>query len=150
MPPGDRRSDDVTRGVGYFGFDIPTCLAEVFQTTRHISTTRGAPQLSAFAPARPLRLLDLRAGWPVSIGASHAINSGPRNRCRAWAAAIRSAHPNADGLLYTGLADRDCVVVFAPPGDFFPPRPDFTKPLSDPGLASRLADAAVQISYALD
>ena len=149
-PPKDRSEDPVTAGVGYFGFDIPTCLAEVFQTTRHISTGRGGIQLSAFMPTRQLRLLDLRDTWPIAIGASHAINSGPKNRCRAWAHAIRSVHPGYDGFLYAGMAGRDCVVVYSPPGDLFPAAPDFTKPLADPGLAPYVADSAERIGYALD
>jgi len=149
-PPSDRSADPVTEGVGYFGFDIATCLAEVFQTNRHISTTRQALQLSAFEPRRQLRLLDLRRDWPIAIGASHAINSGPKHRCRSWAEAIREVHPDCDGLLFTGMAGRDSVVLHTPPGDVFPDSPAFTKPLSDPGLASFIADSAVQIGYALD
>lgn len=149
-PGADHRRDAVTRGVGYFGLDVPTCLAEVFQANRHISTTRGRPQLSAFEPVRELRLLDLRGSWPITIGASHALNSGPRSRCRKWAQALRSVHPRCDGFAYTGMAGRDCVVLFVPPGDVFPRTPAFTKPLADPGLASRIADAADQIGYALD
>ena len=151
LPPSeDRSADPVTTGVGYFGLDVPSCLAEAFQTNRHISTDRVGLQLSAFLPTRRLRLLDLRGTWPIAIGASHAINSGPRNRCRAWAHAIRSVHPAYDGLLYTGMAGRACAVVYSPPGDLFPAVPDFTKPLADPGLAPYIADAAEQIGYALD
>lgn len=149
-PPDDHFMDLVTRGVGYFGFDIPTCLAEVFQATRHISTARGGPQLSAFMPTRPLLLLNLSGTWPIVIGASHLINSGPKNRCRVWAHALREVYPTRDGFLYTGMAGRACVVLFEPPGGYFPTAPAFTKPLSDPGLASRIADAAEQIGYALD
>jgi hypothetical protein len=32
----------------------------------------------------------------------------------------------------------------------FPDVPDFSRPLSDPALASRIADACSQIGYALD
>lgn len=48
------------------------------------------------------------------------------------------------------MAGRDCVVLYAPPGGVFPVSPAFTKPLSDPGLASYVADAAEQLEYALD
>lgn len=149
-PPRNRTADPVATGVGYFGFDIATCLAEVFQTNRHISSDRNGYQLSAFMPIRGLHLLDLRDTWPIAIGASHAINSGPKNRCRAWAHAIRSVHPGYDGFIYTGLAGRACVVIYSPPGDVFPAAPDFTKPLADPGLAPYIADAAEQLGYALD
>ena len=57
-PPPKERAPD---GVAYFGRDVPTCLAEVFQETRHVNTSRGGLQLTAFtstrrpAPARPAR-----------------------------------------------------------------------------------------------
>jgi hypothetical protein len=142
-------ADQAPAGVGYFGLDVPTCLAEAFQSTRNVNVLRGGLQLTAFKTRRPLRLLDLRGTWPLSIGASHLINSGPRNRCRSWAAALRSTHPHADGLLFTGIAGRDCVTVYSPPGDIFPAVPDFTRPLSDPAIESRVADACSQIGYAL-
>lgn len=145
-PPADRAADPLTSGVGYFGFDIPTCLAEAFQTRRIVDRGAGV-QLTAFSPTRQLRLLDLRGGWPIAIGASHLINSGPKDRCRAWAHALRTAHPGCDGLLYTGMAGRDCVALYAPPGDVFPLRPAFSKPLADPTLDSYLASAAEQIGY---
>lgn len=145
-PPEERNADPLTSGVGYFGCDVPTCLAEVFQS-RRIIDREGGVQLTAFEPIRPLRLLDLRGGWPIAIGASHLINSGPKDRCRAWAHAIRSVLPDHDGLLYTGMAGRDCIVLYAPPGDVFPELPAFTKPLADPALDSYIANAAEQIGY---
>lgn len=145
-PPGPREDDLVTAGVGYFGLDVATCLADVFQARRAVDRDGGV-QLTAFEPVRTLRLLDLRAGWPITLGASHLINSGPRDRCRAWAHALRSAYPGHDGLLYTGMAGRDCVALCSPPGDVFPEQPAFSKPLADPALDPYLADAAEQIGY---
>lgn len=144
--PQDRRTDPVTSGVGYFAFDIPTCLAEVFQVRRIVDRGAGV-QLTAFPPTRQLELLDLRGDWPLAIGASHLINSGPKDRCRAWAHAIRSVHSGYDGLIYIGMAGRDCVALFAPPGDVFPALPAFSKPLADPALDPYLAMAAEQIGY---
>lgn len=146
-PPPPAHRDG--QGVGYFGTDWAACLSEVFQETRTIVCT-GGQRMSGFEPTRDLRLIDLRGNYPVKIGASHAINSGPKNRCRAWARAIRSVHSGHDGFLYTGLAGRTCVVIYSPPGDLFPAAPDFTKPLADPGLAPYIAVAADQIGYALD
>lgn len=145
-PPGGREADPVTTGVGYLALDIPTCLSEVFQARRIVDREGGA-QLTAFKPTRPLRLLDLRGVWPIAIGASHLINSGPKDRCRAWAHAIRSVRPDCDGLRYTGMAGRDCIALYAPPGDAFPALPAFTKPLADPALDSYIAQAAEQIGY---
>jgi hypothetical protein len=145
-PPEDRRTDPVTSGVGYFAFDIATCLAEVFQA-RRIVDREGGVQLTAFKPTRQLHLLDLRGAWPIAIGASHLINSGPKDRCRAWAHAIRSVHPGYDGLMHTGMAGRDCVALYAPQSDAFPALPAFSKPLADPALDPYIAKAAEQIAY---
>lgn len=146
-PLDDRDADPVTSGVGYFAFDIPTCLAEVFRARRIVDRGGGA-QLTAFKPIlHLLHLLDLRGGWPIAIGASHLINSGPKDRCRAWAYAIRSVHPGYDGLIHTGMAGRDSIALYAPPGDIFPTLPAFTKPLADPALDPYLAEAAGQIGY---
>ncbi len=145
-PPDDRAADTLTCGVGYFAFNISTCLAEVFQA-RRIVDREGGVQLTAFKPTRELHLLDLRGDWPITLGASHLINSGPKDRCRACAHAIRSAHPGYDGLMYTGMSGRDCLALYAPPGDVFPPLPAFTKPLADPALDPYVANAAEQIGY---
>jgi hypothetical protein len=56
-------------------------------------------------------------------------------------------HPGYDGLTYTGLAGRDCIALYSPPGDVFPALPAFTKPLADPSLDSYIANAAEQIGY---
>lgn len=145
-PPRSREADPVTAGVGYFALDIPSCLAEVFQNRRLIDR-EGGVQLTAFTPTRHLHLLDLRGDWPIAIGASHLINSGHRDRCRAWAHAVRCVHPHHDGFVYTGMAGRDCIVLYAPPLDYFPTLPGFTKPLADPALDPYIAAAAEQIGY---
>lgn len=145
----NRSADGTATGVGYFGFDFPACVAEAFQETRAVAVGLDGRAVSAFEPTRPLHLLDLRGNWPIKIGASHLINSGPKDRCRRWAHAIRSTYPDYDGLLYTGMAGTDCVAVYAPPADFFPDRPGFTKQLNDPGLLPYLADAAQQVGYDL-
>lgn len=145
LPPATGRAGE---GVGYFGLDVPTCIAEAFQVTRTVNPARGGLQLTAFAPTRPLSTLDLRGDWPIQIGASHLINSGPKNRCREWAHALHREFPDADGLTFTGMAGRDCLVLYEPPSaDAFPAAPGFSRPLSDPLLASRVADACAQIGY---
>jgi len=146
-PPADRTGDSVATGAGYFGFDVPTCLAEVFQATRRVDLEDSETQLTAFKPTRQLHLIDFRGGWPILVGAAHQLNSGPKDRCRAWAHAIREIHPGYDGVIYTGMAGRNCAVVYAPPGDVFPLTPAFTKALADPSLDSYISDAAKQIGY---
>ncbi|RLV56093.1 RES domain-containing protein [Aeromicrobium phragmitis] len=143
-PPPTKHDD----AVGYFGWDWATCLAEVFQTTRsiHVEPGRGV-LLTGFQPQRSLSLLDLRGEYPVRVGASHLINSGPRHRCRAWAQALRQAHPNLDGMVYTGIAGRSCVVLYT--AEVFPTSPTFSRQLHDPAIAAHVADAAHQIGYRL-
>jgi len=137
-------------GVGYFGFSLPTCLAEVFQTSRRITSITSNHQLSVIMPTRTLWLLDLRGNYPISVGASHSINGGRRSDCRKWAHAFASIFWPLDGLLYTGMAGNDCATLYSPALSAFPTHPQFSKPLSDAGLATRLADAAHQINYRLD
>lgn len=137
-------------GVGYFGFDVPTCLAEVFQDRRRIDAVNSPHHLTALKPTRRLSLLDLRTDYPVTVGAAHAINSGPKDRCREWARALRTVHPEIDGFAYVGMTGRDCVVLFETASTAFPAAPEMTRALADKGLAGWLADAAEQIGYAFD
>lgn len=141
-PPAGERAD----GVAYFGFDWPACLAEVFQTTRVVESRPGRVLLiTGFRPVRALSLLDLRGDYPIRVGASHLLNSGPRSRCRSWAAALRRAHPDLDGMLYLGMAARPCAVLYV--DDIFGDVPDFSRQLNDPAIADYVATAATQIGY---
>jgi len=143
-PPEADRPD----GVAYLGLDWPTCLAEVFQVTRVVEVRPGRRLLiTGFRPTRELSLLDLRGEYPIRAGASHLLNSGPRPRCRAWAAALRRAHPESDGLLYTGMAGRACVALYV--DDAFGAAPDFCRQLDDPAIAADVADAVDRIGYGL-
>ncbi|HWL84949.1 MAG TPA: RES family NAD+ phosphorylase, partial [Polyangiaceae bacterium] len=88
------------RGIMYTASGGETCFAECFQSTRTIDVNRGRPALVAFALARDLELLDLTGDWPTQVGASMAINSGPRPRAQRWARAIYAAYPNLHGIWY--------------------------------------------------
>lgn len=143
--PPQREQD---RGVSYAALSVPTALAEVFQRTRVINTRRGTPYLTAWSPARPLTLLDLTGTWPIQSGASHAINTGRRDHCRAWARAIHSARPNLDGLWHrSSMTGGDAVTLFTHAADSFPDRPVLSLPLSHPGLRGHLLVAATEIAY---
>jgi hypothetical protein len=136
------------RGVGYAAVSVPTALAEVFQRTRVINTRRGAPYLTAWSPVRPLTLLDLTGRWPIQAGASHVINTGRRDHCRAWARAVHAARPDLDGLWYhSSMTGGEAVTLFTHAGDNFPDRPLLSLPLDHPGLRGQLLAAAAQISY---
>ena len=135
---------------GYFALAVPTVLAEVCQAARVINPRRGAPYLTGFRPTRVLSLLDLSGDWPISIGASHAINTGRKDHSRAWARALRAAWPAVDGLSYvSAMTGAGCVALFTPARDTFPDRPDFSEPLAHPDLRSTLAAAADSIGYQL-
>jgi len=137
-------------GVGYFGSDVAACLAEVFQETRHIDALNSGFHLSAFTATRELVLLDLRGGYPIAVGASHSLNGGNRLLCRRWSHAFRTVYPEIDGYVYAGMTGRNCMALFDPALSAFPDLPEFTRAISDTGLAARLADAAQDIGYTLN
>lgn len=136
------------RGVSYAALTVPTALAEVFQRTRVINARRGSPYLTGWTPARTLSLLDLTGTWPVQVGASHVLNTGRRDHCRAWAAAIYTARPDLDGLWHTSsMTGGHAVTLFTHAADSFPDRPALSLPLDHPGLRALLFNAAEQIGY---
>jgi len=142
-PPGP--SD---RGVSYAALDITTCLAEVFQDRRVVDTARGAPYLTAWRPGRTVHLLDLTGTWPIRNGASHLLNTGPHDLCRAWARAIDARWPDLDGLWHvSAMNGQPEITLFTAAADAFPPRPLFSRPLSDPGTRGWITAAAEQIGY---
>ena len=143
-PPGPGNPE----GVLYAAVDLPTTLAERFQTTRTVDRRRGSPALVAWHPTRPLQLLDLTGDWPVRLGASHVINTGRRDVCRAWARALRAAWPDADGLRHTSsMTGHPGVTLWTPAANSFPARPDFSELLAHPGLATWLAAACRTVGY---
>jgi hypothetical protein len=137
-------------GVSYLSLDLPTALAERFQETRVVNRRWGGPQLSVFRPTRTIRLLDLTGDWPLRAGASHAINTGRRDTCRAWARTIVAAWPDLEGLWHTSsMSAKPLVTLFKAAADVFPDHPLLSEPLSHPGLASWLAEACLRIGYLL-
>jgi hypothetical protein len=137
-------------GVAYAALDVPTALAEVFQKTRVVNTKRGAPYLTAWFPARDLRLLDLSGLWPVRNGASHAINTGRHDLCRQWARAIHGRWEHADGLYYSSaMTGRPCASLWTAAKDSFPPSPSFSQAIASPSARWLLQLAADEIGYRL-
>lgn len=137
-------------GVSYLSLDLRTALSERFQDTRVVNRRRGGPQLTVFRPRRTLHLLDLTGEWPPRGGASHTINTGRRDTCRAWARTIFSAWPDLDGLWHTSsMSGEPEVTIFNAASDVFPDRPLLSEPLTHPGLAPWLAEACLQIGYRL-
>ena len=152
--PYPRRDHPPGRGVWYGALDVDGALAEVYQHTRVIDRRWEAPYLTGFRCTRPLQLLDLGGSgtgrWPTRAGGTFAMDTAPHGVAQHWARAIRSAHPELDGLLYRGrFAGGRCLALFCPATDAFPTRPLTSNPLTHPGLQSRLAGAALRVGYAL-
>jgi hypothetical protein len=144
-PPAEQ-----AEGVQYVALDLATAVAEHFQATRVVDRRRRNPVLIGWRPARALRLCDLSGTWPLRAGASHVINTGPRNRCQEWARALRAAFPDLDGLWYSSsMTGEPCVVLFSPSADAFPSAPELSQLLAHPGLAPWLAAACRRTGYRL-
>jgi len=153
-PPGPRGrpTDSADQGVLYFGLRARTSVAEVFQDTSIVDRVTRRPFLVVFRPTRTLRLLDLAGLWPTRAGASQEISSGPRERTQEWARAIRTAHPDLDGLWYRSSMDSGypAVCLWDPPsGDAIPDSPDALVPLDHPGLDIPLARICQELNYTL-
>lgn len=148
---GPRRRGAAREAVLYAATDLRTCVAEVFQAARVVDRRTGRPYLSVWRPARTLRLLDLAGTWPTRAGASQAISSGPRDRAREWARAIRAALPDLDGLWYRSSMDsgQPAVCLWPPARDAMPEAPLFNQPLDAPALALPLARMARRLGYRL-
>lgn len=143
--------DGQPEGATYVALTAQTALAEAFQSQRLVDRHSGAPHLVGWQLTRAVQLLDLSRSWPTRVGASQAISSGRRDVARAWARAIRAAFPQLDGLWYSSSMDGGgfCVVLWLPAADALADSPVFSRALSDPALADRLAAAASRLGYRL-
>jgi hypothetical protein len=151
-PTADGEPVDVPGcGVLYAAVELQTCLAESFQASRVVDRRTGRPWLVVFRSTRVLRLLDLTGTWPTRAGASQAISSGPRDRARSWARAIRSAYDDIDGVWYRSSMDRGqpAICLWAPARDAMPASPWAHLPLDAPGLTLPLARACRAVGYQL-
>jgi RES domain len=135
----------------YAAADLLTAIAERYQRRRllHLADPTD-PIAYSWRPTRPLNLVDVTGVGAVRLGASHAINSGPKAVCRRWARSVRAAWPSADGMRYvSSMTGHDCVVIWAPGGDSFPPAPAFAEFMASPGSGwqSRLQHACAVLGY---
>jgi len=140
-----------SRSILYCAPDIDTCVAEVFQATRRIDRTRGAPWLVVFALREPVTLLDLRGTFATTIGASTAIHSGPRSRVRTWARDVYEAYPHIQGIHYgSSMNGHAPAVALNERGSSAMPRlPQFHRALNDDMLVDILQRTALHLSYGL-
>lgn len=130
--PADAASGEL---VLYVACDLLTAIAERYQRRRMVSLIDPAfPVVCSWSATRDLSLIDVTSVGTVRLGASHAINAGPKKVCRRWAQAIRAAWPSVDGMLYSSsMTGRDCAVLWTPAGDSFPPGPAFAEFMASPG-----------------
>lgn len=137
--PLGQSEDHADCGVLYAAYDLPTCLAEVFQAGNRIDTSGASPYATAWSPTRPLRLLDLTGDWPLRMGAAHALLFGPRPTCRNWAHAIWvtscAADQPLDGLqVRSTVTGKNMPVLFTTSRDALPGAPAYTSPLDGPKM----------------
>ena len=145
------------RGVLDAATDIVTALAEAFQQGRTVNRSANRPWLVSFTLARELTLLDLTGTFPVSVGASLKLVSGPTLYSQNWSRGFYECYPRIHGLYYPGsLANRPVMVLYertlyerALDAGVFPPTPCVHRSLDDPLLIEPLRNACRTIGYEL-
>jgi hypothetical protein len=143
---------DQDRGILYAALRVYTCFAEVFQDARTIERSRNRPWLAGFGLVRDLSLNDLTGSWPTRAGASMAINSGRRDRARAWSRRIYEDYPAVDGLYYASSMDANqpAVALYERARTAIAPRPLFHRALADPALNPAVVKAALLFRYLVE
>lgn len=127
---------------------ISTVLAEVFQETRLIDRKRNDPWVVIFDVTKPVALLDTTGHWPVRAGGNMSINSGRRDRSRAWSRAIYEAYATVEGLWYpSSITNQSCVALYERARPAMPPRPVLNEPLNSPKLLRGLLECAATLNY---
>ena len=141
-----------TRGILYAGLRIYTCFAEVFQDARTIERSRNLPWLAGIPLARDVSLVDLTGTWPTRAGASMAINSGRRDRARAWSRRIYEDYPAIDGIYYPSSMDgnQPVVAIYERARTALAARAVFQRALADPALNGAVAKAALLFNYLVE
>lgn len=137
------------RAILYAAKSVQTCLAEAFQEPRKIHTHRREPWLVGFRLRRAITSLDLTGEWTTRVGASAAINSGPRPRARGWSRLFYSRYPEVEGLLYCSSMNGNApaLALYERAADALADAPVFERPLGDSSLKHRIRAAAERIGY---
>lgn len=147
-PPPSSQPD---RAVFYGSPEVVTAVAERFQKYRHVNLRTATPYLTGFIFIRPLRLLDLTGGWPLSQGASDSLGAAPKSTCRNWAAQILDTWPDLDGLrARSTMTGRQTFALFPAASTALPRRPMFQTLLTHPDIYRTIAAAADQVGYSRD
>lgn len=134
-------------GSAYFGRDLLTCVAEVYQDTRFVDVNAGEPYATAIETAEDAVLLDLTDVWLLRAGAKSALaGSEEKSLTRAWARAVHEAWPELGGIVApSAVAGREVVVLWTTKP--FPHTPSFSAPLNHPGIAAGIAAAAELLNF---
>ena len=129
-----------------------TCFAEVFQDTRTIERSRNRPWLAGFELTRNVSLLNLMDTWSTKAGASMAINSGRRDRARAWSLRVYEDYPTIEGLYCPSSMDgnRPTVALYERAQNALPARPLFDRAIVDPALNRAVVKAALLFNYGVE
>ncbi len=139
------------RAILYAATVGPICFAEVFQISRVIDRTTGAPWLVSFHLTTDLHLLDLTGLWPTYAGGSQEINSGDRGIARQWSRAIYAAFPDIQGLQYRSkmYGSMPAVALYERARRALPVQPSFHAPLASPAIFDVLDETAAHMGYTL-
>ncbi len=150
-PDANGKSQIQNRGIMYLAMNGPTCIAEVYQTTRVIDRHSRSPWLSAFQFVTDIQLLDLTGTFTTTLGASTAIHSGQRPRARRWAQALYDAYPKIDGILYCSsmFGNAPAVALFERGKRAIPKLSGFHRALNDPAMLALLTVTANNLGYQL-
>ncbi|MDE0350408.1 MAG: RES domain-containing protein [Gammaproteobacteria bacterium] len=140
------------RAIGYYAGDIPTALAETFQSGRLVDRQRDQPWLASFHLTRDLRVLDLTGTFAVQAGGSMKLVSGPRSWSQNWSRAFYECYPEVEGLYYpSSLTNLPAMAIYERVlrSSPFPAAPVLHRALADPLLIDALREASAMIGYDL-
>lgn len=151
LPDANGQSCTQDRGIMYLAKNGPTCIAEVFQSTRVIDRNSGSPWLAGFRLEKAIKLLDLTGVFTTTLGASTAIHSGPRPRAQRWARQLYDAYQKVDGILYCSsmYGNADSIALFERGSRSVPALTVFHRALNDPAMLALLTQTSKHIDYQL-
>ncbi len=138
------------RGIIYLAGDIPTSIAEVYQSSRTLDRKLGKPWLASMTLSQPLTLLDLTDTFLVQAGGSMKLISGARSHARNWSQGFYETYTEIDGLYFSSsMTNRPILALYerALKKNSLPSSPDFHRALDDPLIADPLQEACVDIRY---
>lgn len=141
------------RGILYAATDLPTAVAEFFQSNRRrINRTRRQPWLVSFLLAKALRLLDLTGSFCLRAGASAKLASGPFGHAQNWSRGFHEVYSEVHGLHYrSSLTNQPTVALYerAAERSLLPATTRLHRALADPLMHIPLAAIAAEIGYGL-